>query len=69
MGTGMTVDKAAAFLATHAWGPDVDPQEALNDIAGAYRAASKKLHPDTGGDPALFRQLGEARYLLAGART
>ena len=23
----------------------------------AYRAAAKRLHPDTGGDPALFRAL------------
>lgn len=30
----------------------------------AARDAAKKLHPDAGGDPQLFRQLTEARDLL-----
>ena len=30
----------------------------------AVRAAAKRLHPDTGGDPDLFRQLQDARQVL-----
>lgn len=65
----MTVDEAKRFMAaaarydvTHAvWGP-----EQVNE---AYRRAAKILHPDVGGDPAMFRQLTDARDLLIGAST
>lgn len=60
----MTVETAAAFMALHAWGPDIDPQEAIDDPAGAYRAAAKVLHPDAGGDPALFLQLKKAKAVV-----
>jgi hypothetical protein len=68
----MTVEEAARFLA------DQYPDGASADdlvmeattcenrewIESAYRMAAKRLHPDAGGDPALFRQLTMARNLL-----
>ena len=34
---------------------------------GSFTEAAKRLHPDVGGDPALFQQLLEARKVLEGA--
>lgn len=34
------------------------------EIKSAYRAKSKRLHPDHGGDPAKFRELVDAYKLL-----
>ncbi len=76
----MTVEQAAAFLIEHgdnkvvagvAGGYTV--AELLDRFAGdrieaCYRRAAKHLHPDAGGDPALFVKLTEARDLLIGAR-
>jgi hypothetical protein len=65
----MTFDAAVEFIGLWAWDmPDVDPQEVLDDLAAAYRAASKRLHPDVdGGDAALFRRLTDARDLVQAA--
>lgn len=72
----MTRDQAAAFLVEHGevdnadepGDPDclLDPSDPLRDeiVDGYYRRAAKRLHPDVGGDPDLFKQLGEARDLL-----
>jgi hypothetical protein len=68
MGAAMTVEEAGRLLADEAWGPDVDPQEAIDDLDGAYRAAVKRHHPDVGGDPAMFRRLTDARDLIEAVR-
>lgn len=71
MGAAMTVDDAARFIAEHSgWWPEevgalIDQPEVMLD---AYRTAAKRLHPDTGGDPDLFRRLQEARELLEARR-
>lgn len=67
-----TLESAAAFLIEHGeWGGSPgDPAFLIDDalapelIATYYRAASRTLHPDAGGDPDLFVQLGEARRVL-----
>lgn len=65
----MSVDDAVIFIGTWAWDhPYVNPHEVIDDLDAAYRAAAKRLHPDTGGDPALFRRLSEARDLLRSHR-
>lgn len=62
----MTVDEAARLLAdatSRTW--TVDEVLADPDVArSAYRMASKRHHPDAGGDPETFRRLTEARDLL-----
>jgi hypothetical protein len=69
----MSIEQAAAFLIEHGeWGQTsatVDEiLEADEQVTAAYfRNAAKKLHPDTGGDPALFRKLQQARELLEAA--
>lgn len=69
----MTVEDAAEFIVLYAdllllLSDDV-PWTVLviqdtQARAQAYRQAAKRLHPDVGGDPALFRRLTEARDLL-----
>lgn len=66
----MTVEDAARFLIEHGeWG-DVSATvdeilDAGSDVRAAYfREAAKKLHPDAGGNPELFKRLVEARDLL-----
>lgn len=66
-----TLEAAAAFVAEHAnncFGDEYTSGDILLDhpdeIAGAYREAAKLLHPDVGGDPELFKQLGEAKRML-----
>lgn len=67
----MTVDEAADFIAGHcqhvvlAGEPPVTRKHVFANLDSAYRAAARHLHPDVGGDPALFRQLTEARDILA----
>lgn len=74
---GMTAEDAAAFITDHAEaflpedllpadGPETpaDRKTRLANIKAAFRAASKILHPDLGGDPADFRTLKEAAALL-----
>lgn len=75
VGAAMTIDQAAAFIADNSiespisgW-PAFTPLQVLTDPsarAAAYRIAARRLHPDTGGDAAQFRQLNEARDLLNG---
>lgn len=70
----MTVEDAARFAASHvdaetykATGADDLALHLLqhpDDLDRCYRSGARQLHPDAGGDPALFRQLTEARDLL-----
>lgn len=76
LGAAMTAEEAAAFLIEYGeveGCPDPWTVDALLDdtgpaareiLAGYFRRASKKLHPDAGGDPELFRKLSIARELL-----
>jgi len=72
LGAGMSKEQAAAFVAEHA-----DPHHTIDRdrlihalITGTwvgespYRAAAKALHPDTGGDVALFQKLQDAQRIL-----
>lgn len=63
----MTVDEAARVLAVGAGLnlADADDIDSEATLAYFYRRASKRHHPDAGGDPALFRRITEARDLLA----
>lgn len=71
----MTRAEAAEFLIE--WGevPTAETPASIRDlldqgpytdeiIAGYYRRAALQLHPDTGGDPALFHDLQRAREAL-----
>lgn len=63
----MTIDQAAAFLAEHGGLTGDWTIETVDRVAAdLYRTAAKRLHPDQGGDPALFRKLTQARDLLDG---
>lgn len=69
MPAAMTVEDAARFLAEQACITRDDPTalnaaDVLPDPSYAYRLAAKRLHPDVGGDPALFRRLQDAKELL-----
>ncbi len=72
LGAAMSVDEAAAFLIEYGeWGgvPATvdDVATAGPDVVQAYfREAAKRLHPDAGGDAALFRRLTQARDVLLG---
>lgn len=64
LGSAMTVDEAAEFIGEHAeWQVPFDPTTP-SWVASAFRVAAKKLHPDHGGDPDLFRKLIQAKDLL-----
>ena len=65
LGRAMSFEEAARFVARQAW-PDaeIDEQEVIDDLDTAFRAAAKRLHPDQGGDPDLFRKLTEARDII-----
>jgi hypothetical protein len=74
MGAGsMTVEEAARFITEHS----DDPVGRLEDLdrfgldvglaRALYRDAAKRLHPDAGGDPAMFRRLQDAKAVLDGA--
>jgi len=45
----------------------VDANASEDDIRKAHRDLMKKIHPDTGGSPALARQVQEARDTLLAA--
>lgn len=66
MPAAMTVEDAARFIAEHA--VDISADDVLAQWAAgrttAYRVAARKLHPDNGGDVALFQRLQDARHLL-----
>lgn len=62
----LTVDKAAAWLASHI--DKVNAADVIRDPAirdRAFRAAAKAHHPDTGGRADLFRLTTQARDLLS----
>jgi hypothetical protein len=68
----MTVEEAARFIAEHGnptlielggWANLASPGYDLL-LETTFRAAAKNLHPDRGGDPALFRRLTEARQII-----
>lgn len=68
----MSLEEAARFMAEHAarvlGGRAPATDAILRDPAArsaAFRAASRGLHPDAGGNPEQFRQLVEARDLLS----
>ena len=66
LGSRMTVEDAAAFILEHCGNPDRaeavewDPLFALT----LYKDAAKRLHPDVGGDEALFKRLNDAKRVL-----
>jgi hypothetical protein len=63
----MSHDDAIAFLQEHAPGIEWDYDQP-DQVTRAYRAAARTLHPDVGGDPELFKRLGEARRILIEGR-
>jgi hypothetical protein len=63
----MTVEEAARLLATEGGADtlgDCSPERIAPHATSLYRLASKRHHPDGGGDPAMFAKLAEARDLL-----
>lgn len=67
MGAPMTVEEAAAFIAEHSDEPEGRAVDVADDPSFAlvlFKQAARRLHPDHGGDAALFRRLTEARQLL-----
>lgn len=65
----MSADEAARLLARESLGR-ATAEEILADPRArdrAYRNAARRHHPDTGGDPAMFRRVTEARDLLDAA--
>ncbi len=71
-GPAMTVEDAARFVAEHGapsllefggWMNLASPLYSA-ELDRAYRGAAKRLHPDAGGDAAMFRRLTEAVELL-----
>lgn len=77
MGAAMTVEDACRLIAEVAW-PGETPEQRdawavrmLTDddlYKRTIRQASRRAHPDAGGDPAAFRRLTEARDLLEAHR-
>jgi len=70
-GGSTSVAEAAAFIGEHA---DAIEEAITGMRMGRkdftetlYRRAAKKLHPDVGGDPELFRKLQQAKAILDGA--
>lgn len=58
-----TLEGAIAFLHEHAGDTEWDYDDPAG-VARAYRTAARQLHPDAGGDPDLFKRLGEAKRML-----
>jgi hypothetical protein len=68
LGTTMGPGEAAAILVDACGWEDLHPDDLLSDpsiLADVYREASKRTHPDNGGDPAVFDQVVRARAVLA----
>lgn len=69
MGDGLpswSIEEAALFIAEQADMP-ATVEDVLADVKGAFRVAAKRLHPDVGGDPDLFRRLEHARRIVEAA--
>lgn len=70
--TAMTVEDAARFILERGGVPDMRPSDrGIRAVIASpvarepfYRKAAKRLHPDAGGDPALFQRLQEAKRVL-----
>lgn len=60
------VHTAAAFIAKHSGYKPLDIITKEGVRVCAYREAARKLHPDKGGDQALFNKLQKAKELLSG---
>lgn len=71
--SSMTVEDAARLLVVEAGMVSLDdyPLDKMTpfDARVMYRRASKKHHPDVGGDPAMFDRIKQAHDLLTGAST
>jgi DnaJ-class molecular chaperone len=70
MGDGLpswSVEEAAAFIAEQVDAP-ASAEDVLADVKGAYRQAARRLHPDVGGNPELFRRLEHARRIVEAAQ-
>lgn len=69
--SSMTVEEAASWL-WNAAGMEADAPDVPWDaqlVAQMFRYASKRHHPDVGGDAAMFDRITQARDLLTGAMT
>lgn len=63
-----SLEEAAAFIGGYAGCSTASLLDADSSILQiAYRRAARELHPDTGGDAALFARLQDAKQLLEGA--
>lgn len=60
----MTVEEAARFITKHAGHPLHWDDILRGGHDSYYRDAARRLHPDAGGDVALFQQLQEAKRVL-----
>lgn len=60
----MTVEGAANLLADHGGGLALDALDDPHERVAMYRRAVKRLHPDLGGDPDVFRRIEDAKRLL-----
>lgn len=65
----MSLQEAAEFISRHhdeddsdQWASEILDSPWFRD--DLYRAAAKRLHPDTGGDEAMFKRLVEAKRVL-----
>lgn len=62
--THMTTEDAAQLIAKWGGGGWQDVLDRAEQLERSYRRAAKELHPDRGGDAALFQQLQVAKQLL-----
>jgi hypothetical protein len=62
-----SLEDAIAFLHEHTTAVDAGitwDYDRPDQVASAYRVAARRLHPDVGGDPELFKRLTEAKRML-----
>jgi hypothetical protein len=63
----MTVEEAASFLRQQAFSSGTPVERILADkmiVASMYRKAARRLHPDVGGDPEMFKRLVKAKEIV-----